>query len=152
MTAWKERGQRTLAREAAAVVCERIARPHAQGLAFVPADPGRRFARGHHPAERLAVELARAWELPCLAVLVRDRPAPPQRGLPRAERRRNVEGAFRATAAVPRRLVLVDDVYTTGATASAAASALRRAGAREVDVVTFARTIRTAGLGLGTRR
>jgi predicted amidophosphoribosyltransferase len=43
---------------------------------------------------------------------------------------------------VPRSLVLVDDVYTTGATANAAASALRRAGARRVEVVTFARAIR----------
>jgi predicted amidophosphoribosyltransferase len=43
---------------------------------------------------------------------------------------------------VPARVCLVDDVYTTGATASAAATALRRAGAREVTVVTLARTLR----------
>jgi predicted amidophosphoribosyltransferase len=43
---------------------------------------------------------------------------------------------------VPTRLGLVDDVYTTGATASAASSALRAAGARHVDVVTFARAVR----------
>jgi predicted amidophosphoribosyltransferase len=47
--------------------------------------------------------------------------------------------------------VLVDDVVTTGATADAAATELRRAGAALVDVVTFARTIRGAGLGLGRR-
>jgi predicted amidophosphoribosyltransferase len=44
--------------------------------------------------------------------------------------------------ALPRRLCVVDDVYTTGATASAAASALRAAGAREVHVVAFARAVR----------
>jgi predicted amidophosphoribosyltransferase len=62
--------------------------------------------------------------------------------LPRAERLRNARGAFIAVAEAPKRVVLVDDVYTTGATVSAAATALRKAGARRVDVVTFARTVR----------
>jgi predicted amidophosphoribosyltransferase len=43
---------------------------------------------------------------------------------------------------VPARVALVDDVYTSGATAAAAASALRKAGARHVDVITFARAVR----------
>jgi predicted amidophosphoribosyltransferase len=60
-----------------------------------------------------------------------------------AERRKNVAGAFVARHRVPRRLVLVDDVYTTGATVSAGASALRKAGAVRVDVVTFARAVRS---------
>ncbi len=50
--------------------------------------------------------------------------------------------SFHAAAAAPARVALVDDVYTTGATASAAASALRAAGARSVEVVTFARALR----------
>jgi predicted amidophosphoribosyltransferase len=53
-----------------------------------------------------------------------------------------VAGAFRATGRVSRRVALVDDVYTTGSTVAAAASALRRAGARRVEVVTFARAVR----------
>jgi predicted amidophosphoribosyltransferase len=53
-----------------------------------------------------------------------------------------VAGAFVAHRRVPPRVVLVDDVYTTGATANAASSALRKGGARRVEVVTFARTIR----------
>ena len=65
-----------------------------------------------------------------------------QRGLKQAERRRNVAGAFLAGEGVPPRITLVDDVYTTGATVDAAASALRKGGARRVEVVTFARTIR----------
>jgi predicted amidophosphoribosyltransferase len=66
----------------------------------------------------------------------------PQRGLLLAERRRNVAGAFRAVGRAAATVVLVDDVYTSGATATAAASALRQAGARSVEVVTFARALR----------
>ncbi len=75
-------------------------------------------------------------------MLVRVRGSPRQRGLSRTERRRNAAAAFAATGSVSARVLLVDDVYTTGATANAAASALRKAGAREVAIVTFARTIR----------
>ena len=58
------------------------------------------------------------------------------------ERRRNVRGAFAPARASPARVCLVDDIYTSGATAGAAASALRRGGARRVEVVTFARAVR----------
>jgi predicted amidophosphoribosyltransferase len=53
-----------------------------------------------------------------------------------------VRGVFQTTRNAPATLVLVDDVYTTGATVSAAATALRKAGARRVEVVTFARAVR----------
>jgi predicted amidophosphoribosyltransferase len=108
----------------------------------VPADPDRGIRRGHHPAGRLAAELAARWELPLLDALRRAEGRRAQRGLPLSERRRNLAGAIEARAAVPSRLALVDDVYTSGATAATAASALRRVGARRVDVVTFARTVR----------
>lgn len=142
VAAWKERGLRRLAAWAAAVVADTIARPPRPCLVFVPADPDRRLLRGHHPAEQLARELGAAWECGVEQLLVRARGSPRQRALTRAERRRNVATAFRATGPAPRSVTLVDDVYTTGATANAAASALRKAGARHVAVVTFARTIR----------
>lgn len=72
----------------------------------------------------------------------RTRALPRQRGLPLAERRRNVAGAFRPGARVPPAVGLVDDVYTSGATAAAVAVALRRGGARRVEVVTLARAVR----------
>jgi predicted amidophosphoribosyltransferase len=140
---WKERGLRRLCVLAADVVEGRVGRPGVDALAFVPADPERRLERGHHPAETLARELAARWDLPVAAVLGRTRAARRQTGLPLAERRRNVARAFAATASVPRRVGLVDDVYTTGATAGAAASALRGGGARRVEVVTFARAVRS---------
>jgi ComF family protein len=142
VAAWKERGLRRLAAWAAAVVVEQVACPRADVLVCVPADRDRRLRRGHHPAEQLARELASAWGYSVAAPLVRVRGSPRQRELTRLERRRNVAEAFQATGPAPRRLALVDDVYTTGATANAAASALRKAGARHVEIVTFARTIR----------
>jgi ComF family protein len=143
VAAWKERGLRRLASWAAAVVRESLPPPDdAACVVFVPADPDRRLKRGHHAAERLASELAVLWELPVRPFLTRARGSPRQRGLTQHERRRNVKGAFVAHGRVPARVALVDDVYTTGATADAAASALRKGGARSVEVVTFARAIR----------
>jgi predicted amidophosphoribosyltransferase len=139
---WKERGLRRLAEEAAELVAERIPPPGAAVVTFVPSDRGRLAVRGHHPAARLAEALAVRFRLPCEALLVRPRSSERQRGLSLAERRRNVAGAFGATQPVAGAALLVDDVYTSGATVSAAASALRAAGADRVDVVTFARTIR----------
>jgi len=141
VAAWKERGLRRLAAWAAEVVAEELARPNATCIAFVPGDPDRRLKRGH-AAERLAAELAEYWTVPCEPLLRRTRGSVRQRGLRQGERRRNVAGAFVARAPVPACVVLVDDVYTTGATVDAAASALRKGGARRVEVVTFARTIR----------
>jgi predicted amidophosphoribosyltransferase len=140
--AWKERGLRRLAAEAAEVVAGVLPTPCCGGLAFVPPDRARSLQRGHHPTERLALELGERWSLPVLRLVARTRPAPRQRGLALADRRRNVAGAFAPASVAPREVVLVDDVYTSGATAAAAASALRKGGAHRVDVVTFARVVR----------
>ena len=82
-----------------------------------------------------------------VAVLARTRPTEQQVGLSASERDRNVRGAFRVPPeAKPeiagRRVLLVDDVYTTGATAKAATRALLRAGAAAVDVLVFARVVK----------
>jgi predicted amidophosphoribosyltransferase len=138
--AWKERGLRRLAAEAAQLVAERLPPPEVDALAFVPSDRGRRLERGHNPAQRLALELAATWDLPCLPLLERTRGGR-QRGSSAAERQ-TVRGAFRATGPAARRIAVIDDVYTTGATAAAAASALRKAGARRVEAIAFARALR----------
>jgi predicted amidophosphoribosyltransferase len=145
---WKERGLRAFAEEAAGIVAETVPHPGAVTITFVPPDAARRLERGHHPAERLAEALAVRWQLPCTPLLARTGTAPRQRGLALAERRRNVSGAFRATGPAPTRVLLVDDVYTSGATVSAAATALRVVGARTIEVVTFARAMRTPGMVL----
>jgi len=140
--AWKERGLRPLAILAAELVADVVPRPAADVITYIPPDRDRSVRRGHHPARRLAQELSARWELELHPLLGRARPVTRRARLTLPERRRNVRGAFRASGVVPRRVVLVDDVYTTGATASAAASALRAGGARRVDVVAFARAVR----------
>ena len=142
VAAWKERGLRRLAATAADLVVEAVPRPGVAVLCFVPPERDRSLERGHHPAERLARELGRRWELPVERLLRRTRAGARQRGLSHAARRANVRGAFAAARPIQTWIVLVDDVYTTGSTANAAASALRKGGALRVDVVTFARTIR----------
>ncbi len=139
---WKERGLRRLVAQAADAVAAGVERPRVATLTFVPPDRERVLERGHHPAERLARELGERWELPVAPLLGRTRTVPHQRGLSLADRRRNVAGAFRPAVKSPARVALVDDVYTSGATANAAASALRKGGARRVEVVTFARVVR----------
>jgi predicted amidophosphoribosyltransferase len=137
--AWKERGVRGLAAAAADLAAE-VLEPPRTPLTFVASDPERLRVRGRHPAEALARELGRRWDVPVLPLLGRAG-GRRQRGLPLADRRANVRGAF-TSAPAPARITLVDDVYTSGATVDAAASALRRAGAREVRVATFARAPR----------
>jgi predicted amidophosphoribosyltransferase len=141
VAAWKERGLRALAAEAAELVVEVVPRPPAAALTFVPGDRERTLWRGANTAKALAEALSERWQLPVESLLERTGRVPRQRGLPRPQRRKNVREAFRGTGA--RAVVaLVDDVYTTGATVGAAATELRRVGAREIHVVTFARAVR----------
>jgi len=142
IAAWKERALRRLAAAAVSVVIEVVPPPKVEVVTFVPPDPDRGLKRGHHPPRQLAELLAAQWRLPVASPLRRRRAAKRQRGLSRAERRRNVAGVFAVKGPVPTSVAVVDDVLTSGATANAAASALRKAGARRVEVVTFARVVR----------
>lgn len=142
VASWKERGLRRLAGVAADVVAEALEPPRVAVLTFVPPDGDRSLRRGHHPAERLARELGERWGLPVEPLLRRARAVDRQRGLSLAARRANVRDAFQAAGQPPTAIAVVDDVYTSGATASAAATALRKSGARRIEIVTFARAIR----------
>jgi predicted amidophosphoribosyltransferase len=139
---WKERGRRRLAAEAAALVCEVVRVPDVEVLVHVPGDPERALRRGDIAPRALALALGRLWGLPAVDLLRKRGGLPRQRGLGLAERRRNVRDSVVAGGRAPRAVCLLDDVYTSGATADACATALRRAGARRVEVVTLARAVR----------
>ena len=115
-------------------------------LAPVPLHPARRRDRGYNQSELLACSLARQISLPFKKdALIRTRPTLPQVGLTDTQRLDNVRGAFKC--ADPRkvsnkRVLLIDDVMTTGATAASAAQALIEGGALRVSVLTVARTVR----------
>ncbi len=116
----------------------------------VPLHPSRRRERGFNQSELLAAGLVRALgrqsggAAPQIAkaCLRRKRATPPQTGLSVAARRENLRGAFEVVKPDEvrgRAIVLVDDVMTTGATLSACARALKRAGAAQVMGLTLAR-------------
>jgi len=114
-------------------------------LVPVPLAPARLRQRGHNQAWELTRRLARTWQLPARAdALARWQDTAPQMSLTRLQRLSNLRGAFVVTPQgrphiAGRRVALVDDVMTTGATAAEAALTLLRGGAGEVQVWVLAR-------------
>jgi ComF family protein len=105
----------------------------------------RRWERGFNQSALLAREIARRYAIPVVSAARRTRATRSQAGLSHHERRSNVSRAFavkRKSRIAGQRVLLIDDVMTTGATASACAQALRDAGAKYVALLTLARTDR----------
>ena len=105
----------------------------------------RQWKRGFNQSELLAREIARRGGTPMRNLVRRSKSTSPQAGLTNAKRRANVSGAFhvrRPEQVRGLRILLVDDVMTTGATASACARELKRAGAARVALLTVARVDR----------
>lgn len=143
LAALKYHGRTRLARRMAHVMVARVPDPTVSVVTPVPLHPSRLRARGYNQSALLARHLARALGRPFAPHVVRRvRDTPSQTTASAQARSANVAGAFvvhHPAAVRGRRVLLVDDVWTSGATARAVAAALRAAGARSVDVVTFAR-------------
>lgn len=114
-------------------------------VAPVPLHPARLRWRGFNQAAMLAEHIARRFGRPLdVKTLCRGRPTPPQTSQDSRQRRLNVRHAFSVTRServANRRILLVDDVMTTGATADECARTMLAAGARRVDVMTLARAV-----------
>jgi len=127
-------------------------------LVPIPLGAARLRSRGYNQSAVLATELGRRSGVAVASELLsRIRETSTQTALTPEEREANLRGAFRAGARCQDRIVLVDDVFTTGATIVSAARSLIAAGARVVGAVTFARAERplaaaSAALGSNARR
>ncbi len=111
----------------------------------------KQWQRGFNQSDVLAREIGKKWNVPVRNLVRRKRATLPQAGLTNAKRRANMQGAFKMTRGKPlagMRVLLVDDVVTTGATASACARVLKRAGAAHVSLLALARTDRRQAVEL----
>ena len=116
-------------------------------VAPIPLHRWRIWSRGYNQAALIARALMPGDDALALDLIERPKRTPPLRGLGRLARERTVAGAFRLNPAWKdkvkgRRIVLIDDVYTTGATAKGCARVLKRAGAAEVNLLCWARVVR----------
>ena len=140
LIAFKFRRHDYLASHLASLVRE-VSESSCDVIVPVPLHPKRLRSRGYNQAELLTLELSKALEIThAPGLLARTRETQPQTSLGRDERARNVRKAFVASREVAgARLLLVDDVCTTGATVRECARVLRRAGAAEVHAAVVAR-------------
>jgi ComF family protein len=142
----KYRGVRTLARPLGALLLRALPREEAfDAIVPVPLHWRRRWSRGFNQSELLARAVSKSSGIPVINALRRVKATATQAGLSNTARRRNVTQAFRCQRpglVNGRRILLVDDVMTTGSTAAACALALKRAGARRITLLTVARVDR----------
>jgi ComF family protein len=110
----------------------------------VPLSPERERERGYNPSGLLSRQLSRLKNLPVKNMLRKIKPLPPQMSLTREQRLKNPVDAYEMVASIPlpSRVVLVDDVFTTGATLEECAKVLKRSGVQSVFAVVWGRTPR----------
>ncbi|MDH4100010.1 MAG: ComF family protein [Nitrospirota bacterium] len=122
-----------------------VAVPDADMIMAVPLHPGRLRRRGYNQSLLLAMEVGRILDIPLsIDDLARIRPTRPQMELKHNEREQNIAGAFKVmhpNRVDNKRVLLVDDIYTTGSTVRECGKMLKQSGAREVFVLTVAMVV-----------
>ncbi|GAC1413046.1 MAG: hypothetical protein NVSMB57_08550 [Actinomycetota bacterium] len=141
MLAFKLLGERRSASALARAMLRACPQPAPPAITFVPATRRSVRERGFNQSETLARAVARLTGARLVKALAKSRDNEDLASLGRESRRSALAGAFRAKASLSEPVLLIDDIFTTGATADACASALKEAGAPSVGVLTFARTL-----------
>ncbi len=117
--------------------------PPVDAVVPIPLSKERLIERGFNQSYIMAKVISRKKEIPLKHLLLRLRNTPAQSSLKRKDRLKNIKGAFKLNgnpSSIPQNILVVDDVYTTGATVNEAALTLKSAGARVVYALVFART------------
>lgn len=137
-------GKRYIAKTLGAMMADEFLKRNMQAdiAVFVPMTHDEEKKRGFNQSELLAREVGERLNMPVLPALIKTRDTAAQKQLTRKEREENLKGVFACVfdEVKGRRILLIDDVFTTGATANACATALIKGGAREVSVLTAAVT------------
>lgn len=127
-----------------AKLCQEF-KPHPEEvITWVPMANFKKLVRGYNQAQLLAVNLAKIRESLAVGLLSKPQSTAEQNSLNLKEREKNLKGAFKLAPKVtklPHQVILVDDVYTTGATVSECSLVLKKAGVEKVFIVTVARTV-----------
>ena len=142
-------GQKYLAKPMSKLMADTLAKQpwDFDAVTYVPMNKSGLKNRGYNQARLLAEEICDIIQKPMFGGIVKKEGVIPQEGLDYNGRKDNVKGAFLVTEKPPGRLLLVDDVKTTGATLGEAAKALKKAGCREVYCLTFASAVRKPKTG-----
>lgn len=111
---------------------------NADCITFVPLHKTGKRKRGYNQAELIARCLAERIDMPCVDLLEKNKRTPNQARLSGAQRMENIKGVFSVKTKPPERIILIDDVLTTGSTADECSKVLKKAGALVVYVLTFA--------------
>lgn len=117
-----------------------LVQPAVDALVPVPLHRSKARKRGFNQAEWLADYWARQAGLPVWTGIIKQHPTPPLEGLNRVQRRKTLNGVFRIMHPPPKRVAIVDDVLTTGATAAEMTRTLKQAGVKQVELWSLART------------
>lgn len=121
-------------------VVNRVKPSNIDALVAVPMHHARRAQKGFNQADKIASYLSRQWEIPVQNCVKRVVATPALEGLNKTERKRALKGAFELTRLPPKTIMLVDDVFTSGATASELTRLFKRNGTQFVAVCALART------------